>query len=82
MIKRTHKIKLCEPFYYFFTLSYVCFSCMYVCAPCVCVCLSVCAHLCLFDAHRGQKRILDPLELKLKMIVTNQEGAGDRTCVL
>lgn len=38
------------------------------------VCLSVCIHVHLFEAHRGQKRIPDSLELELKMIVTNQEA--------
>lgn len=34
------------------------------------VCLCVCACAC---AHRGQKRLLDPLELGLKVVVSSQK---------
>jgi hypothetical protein len=34
------------------------------------------------DAHRVQKRALDPLELKLQMVVSHNVGAGNQTPVL
>lgn len=37
---------------------------------------------CTSGACRGQKRASDPLELKLRMVVSHQVGAGNRTQVL
>lgn len=42
------------------------FACVYVCAPC-----------CVLGALKSRKRVLDPLEVKLLVIVGHQVGAGN-----
>jgi hypothetical protein len=43
-----------------------------------CVCLHMCmCIMCLDDAHRGQKRILDPLDRELQMAASHSAGAGN-----
>lgn len=39
-------------------------------------------HVCLYSAHRGQKRVLDLLELELQTVVNCLIGAGNQTPVL
>ena len=51
---------------------------MYVCII-VSVCMYVSVHI---DVYRGQKKVLDPLELGLQMIVSHHVDAGPRTWVL
>lgn len=46
-----HTVPQLERFYFF---SYFYF-----------ICISVCLHTCMPDAHRGQNRVLDPLEMEL-----------------
>lgn len=48
-------------------INFICFVCMHVCGP----------HVC--SAHGGQKRVLDPLGLKLQMAVSHYVGAGHWT---
>lgn len=36
----------------------------------------------MLDAHRDQKRSLDPLELEVKTVVSYHMGSGNRTGVL
>lgn len=43
---------------------------MYESFTCIYVCMST---SCMFDASRGQKRSLDPVELELRMLVNNHE---------
>jgi hypothetical protein len=50
--------------------------CLKVYFVCVCVCVCVCVRACLhvnahvFGAHRGQKQVLDPLELESGMVTS------------
>lgn len=37
---------------------------------------------CILDAHEGQKRVLDVLELELWMAVSHHVGSGNQTPVL
>lgn len=43
----------------------MCLACLYVCI------------LFIFGACGGQKRVLDPLELEFRMVVSHQVGAGN-----
>ena len=43
------------------------FASMYVCVPSVC------------SGHREQKKVLDPSELELQMVVSHHVDAGNRT---
>lgn len=45
------------------------FASMYVCVPSVC------------SGHREQKKVLDPSELELQMVVSLHVGAGNRALV-
>jgi hypothetical protein len=38
--------------------------------------------LCVCNAHRGQKTVVDPLELRLQMTVSSHVGAENQTQVL
>jgi hypothetical protein len=43
----------------------------------VCLCVT-----CMTGAHEGQKRVLDPLEQNLQIVVSHHVTAGNWTCVL
>lgn len=58
--------------YLLFLLYLNVLACMYVCMSTGCVC-----HGC-----GGQKKVLDPLKLKLSMIVSYHVGAGYQTMIL
>lgn len=48
----------------------------------LCVCLSV--HVCTMymQCQRSQKRVLDPLELELKAVVSHYVGARNQTVII
>lgn len=49
------------------------YVCMHVCIyvyTCMCVCIPY-----VYSAHRGQKKMLDPPDLELQMVVTHRVGA-------
>lgn len=54
-----------------------CILCTRECFVCVCVCATF-TH----DAHRGQKRALDPLDLDLQMVVSHHVHAANLLWVL
>lgn len=50
--------------------SYMFFLSVYLCT------------MCMPDTHRGQKRVSNPLELELWMVVNHHVGAGSQACIL
>ena len=56
---------------------------MYDCSACIYVCLHICAYMCdimcMSYGHGGQERMLDPLKLKLQMIISYHVGAENQT---
>ena len=49
---------------------------------CVCVCVCMCAPHASLMPMKGQKRAVDPLELKLWTVICSQVGARNQTQVL
>lgn len=48
--------------------------CIYRCSDCLCVCVP---HVC--SGHRGQERMMDPLELELQIVVGYPVDVGNQT---
>lgn len=69
-VRKSKRWKHRKFFFFFFKLTYFY---VYVCLACVCICMWT---TCMPGAQRGQKRVVNLLEVELRMVMSYHMGTG------